>query len=291
VAFASAVVLLLGILGAANRGSDPDQVVAKAKAEVNRGRPEKAEALIDDIVHRDRANPTAFYVRGVARLRQKDYVGAAGDFEKSYEQGGDPRALECLTYCYGEAGAYSMSIYRANQAEAAGHVTPTLLTNRAYATLVTAPLDFDRREAAVRSARVDLDKAKKLNSAHQGAHFITAFLIVRRCLESRKFDEIAAALEELDRAIAIGPPAPDLFYYAALVRAHDPKKTPQTEVEIVNFIGQALAHGGDPAKFTIEPPFRFLRNNPAFQAAVKQPPGPKPDHDLYWSNPVAGALE
>src|SRR5262249_45096987 len=176
VALASLVVLVLGILGAANRGTDPDLIVAKAKAEVNRGRPEKAEALIDDIVHREKANAAAFYVRGVARLRQKDYVGAAGDFEKSYEQGGDPRALECLTYCHGEADNLRRSIFCANQAEAAGHVTATLLTNRAYATLVTAPLDFDRREAAVRSARVDLEQAKKLDSAHQGAHFITTFL-------------------------------------------------------------------------------------------------------------------
>ena len=180
---------------------------------------------------------------------------------------------------------------RADQAEAAGYVTATVLTNRAYATIFKAPLNLADRHDAYRTARRDLDRAITLEPTHQGAHFIRTFLIVRRCLELRETGDLTMAEDDIDQAIAIGPPAPDLFYYAALVRALNPKKTPQTEPQILDLIAQSLAHGGDPAKFTIEAPFKFMRPNPAFRVAVKLPVGPKPDHDVYWSNPVAGPVE
>src|SRR5205823_4936329 len=147
------------------------------------------------------------------------------------------------------------------------------------------------RREKYRNARRDLDRAIAEAPTHQGAHFLRAFLIGRWCGDFKEFDDLPLAEEDIDLAIASGPPAADLFYHAVLVRAMNPTKSPQAETQIVDLVAKAVAHGYNPVAFTFGPFFKPLKDKPAFQAAMKTPVGPTTDHDVYWSNPALDPIE
>jgi serine/threonine protein kinase len=283
-----AVQIGLGVMGSRDREPDEVRIVAEAKKALNSGRAAKAESMIDPLVQHEKADATAFFVRGLARMRQKQYTSAASDFEKAYEAGHDPRTLACLTFCYGRAAAEFDCIDRADKAEALGFQSAAVLANRAFATIRTAPEDPTRRRAAFDRARRDVDRAIELDPNLPSAYFVRAFLIVRRYHNWKETDGLKLAELDLDTAISLGPPAAELFQYAAMIRALNPEKTPERETQILDFIGKALAHGANPESFRVPPHFAFVRKNPAFEAILKTAAVQPNENTVRWSDPLPG---
>jgi tetratricopeptide (TPR) repeat protein len=313
---AIAAVLLLAAaltagLGTALAGgqSAAERDMQRGQAAYKEGRyPEAAEAF-SAVLRADASRTDALLARGRAyqQLGENDpkYFGAAaGDFGAADEQAPDGRAKAGYAYCLNRQGNLPGAILQYREALRANFENAAVWNNLAYSYLKRGEYE-SAQEAVARALQLD----PRLQAAYHNralALLPQAHRLRQRCLRAAAKptagDKLTQAradligvlrhcLEDMHRALELGPPSAELYLDAARFHAllAQEQPGPEARAACLEWLAKAARLGCKPVDIEQDRVFGPLRDEPRFQDILRQcssPPGQPPAPRLV--DPLGG---
>jgi tetratricopeptide (TPR) repeat protein len=193
----------------------------------------------------------AWFLCGVAHLRQQQYVLAAETLSRAEELQSDGLTCACLGYAHQMSKDVKAAPVYYEKALATGYESAALRNNLGYFHLKLGPAE---------KALESLDRAVALEATLQAAYHNRGcvYLLLetmRRATPGKRGlppattatrDKLLnAALDDLTRAIDIGPPSAELYKDAAQACAELGLAHPELRARAVEYLARALDHGID----------------------------------------------
>ena len=220
--------------------------------------------------------PASPFERGLVLFRQEQYGLAAGDFLEAGKAEKDGRAYGYAAYCLSVARAPAEALVPADEAIRLGSRTAPVYANRAYNNYKLGRLE---------EAQADCDEAIRLDPDLPAPRFTRA--VVHLAWYNRKRTVIPfEALADIDRATAGMPNAPEVWSVAAELYLLAPD-APGAEEKAIEAVRRAVLAGKAADQLRRKPVLQAREGHPAFEAALKQPPGPAaPPVNPHLANPI-----
>jgi serine/threonine protein kinase/Tfp pilus assembly protein PilF len=269
---AAAAVVALTALPAAYFARYPEPTALPAVAQVSRSallvnqgwqaydarRYRQAIGLFRKALDEDSNHGRAWVGLGRAYQSTVDFDAAIAAFEKAAAHDPDGRILACLAYCQQKNRLYARAIVSYARAIEAGYRPAEILNNLAHCHGNKGDLDTARRY---------LDRIIEENPAMQAARVQRAWAELRTAQGNSDYLP-TIGIEDIERAIEIGPPGPDLHYLGACLHAvcaTRGKPGNGHTGETLRHVQQAVQGGSDPRTFRAEPNIHaLLGNNPRY---------------------------
>ncbi len=208
--------------------------------------------------------------RTYLRLGDEHRTLALSDFQVADQlKPNDPAIKALIGCCESLSNQHDVALTLYDHAFKAGLVTPELLNNLGYS--------YERTNNYAK-AQERLDHALRLNPDLWVARLNRAVLDYRRALPLEQ--PLATALEDIERAVQIGPPCPQLHLEAARIYAYATQQKPELLHAVFRQLARAIEQGQDPNELIRDDSFSALRSLPEFERLTKATPREK-THDLY----------
>ncbi|MGH7174345.1 MAG: protein kinase domain-containing protein [Gemmataceae bacterium] len=247
-----------------------------------------AETHFDRALHAEPNEARYRFARGCARLQRSKYLPKdKARFEKilsdltSTKQGAaDPRTLEVHAYVQIRNQKYQQAIKLYNRIEKSGYRSVMVLNNRSYAYMSIFQWE---------KARIDLDRAVRLDPHCQAARYNRARIALRLRLQRKIQTLPSAALEDMEIALQLGPNTSALYRDAAVLYAQSANDDPHHAHfdRALCYLRQAIAAGEPPTQFNLSPSLTEALKRPEFAALIKaHSTQPSPQPELRLIDPV-----
>lgn len=262
-----------------------------------------AEQCHTGALEADRSRPAVWFDRGRSRVKQAEaaagrdaalkWVAALEDFNQADAlREGDGPTLACIAYCMSRKDNFGAATAAYGRAIEAGFPAARLLNNRARCLLLTPqkglPTEYDA------PARADLDAALRQQPGLRAAYCNRGALVLRQWTGGTRRQPIAGSvIDDLQRAIALGPPNGELFELAATAAAATAAHCSLPEWDgwrqrSLDYLHLAVSHGQDPNRLADHPVLKGLISAeefaqlPRIRSSVKTPPL----SSLLWADPI-----
>jgi tetratricopeptide (TPR) repeat protein len=262
-----------------------------------------AEQCYTGALEADRNRPAVWFDRGRSRVKQAEeaigrdaalkWTAALDDFnEADALRGEDGPTLACIAYCMSRKDSFRAAIEVYDRAIAGGFPAARLLNNRARCLLLAPqkgiPTEYDT------AARADLDAALREQPGLRAAYCNRAALVLRQWTGGNQRQPIAGtAIDDLQTAIAQGPPNGELFEAAATAAAATAARSSLQRWDgwkqrALAYLNLAVSYGQDPNRLADHPVLKNLISSEEFaelsriKSSVKTPPL----GSLLWADPI-----
>jgi tetratricopeptide (TPR) repeat protein len=284
----------------------------RAEAAYHAGDYDEAEKHFDGAVQADPTNLRFRFARGCARLKQsktlpenqaKDKLDQAwGDIRSTTDERLDAPQLATKAYQHNRGHNPDKAILCYDLLRQTAYYPVMVLNNRAYTYI-------QRKE--FKKARIDLDQAAQLDPNCQAVFYNRAMLACYEQMDAPSNSSLPPqALDDIERAIQLGPPSPMLYRDAALLYAQSlwldrshalvSLDTPivaafhfrmrqQRSERALAYLRQAIAEGWPFASIAKNYYFqRALRSHPAFADLhqIQPRPATTPPIELRLIDPI-----
>lgn len=249
-------VLTLSTIGGAawwaQRPTFAEREYATAIALYGNGKNEEAMRCLDRLFLAEGPSFERLLARGWVHQAAENWEWAAVDFEAANKLAPSGNLLAMLAYCRARAGRNPSAIVLYQKAIDAGYATAGIYNNLGVSFKnLGSPID----------AYPCFEEAIRLDENLQAAYANRASIVVNECHRGN-FKHLEQAINDIQKAIAIGPASAELFYNAAVLLAlcKDAEKTP----EILDYLSQAVEHGLSTEVLRVDPMFKNLVDDPRF---------------------------
>lgn len=208
------------------------------------------------------ASAEALFARGRTYQQLGQYQTAFQDYHSAYQLKSTPVFKACEGYCLSQIKSHKAAIAAYGLALDTGcDLTVLLNNNTGFSYLMLGQLD---------DAEIYLQRAIKIDGDLQAPHYNMTLVYLQRAAQGQPIPK--AAFIHATRAIEIGPRTTSLyrgiadFYVTAAKHNHDSKLIKAT----IDYVDKAVELGCEADIFESDGRYAFLRNEPAFQDALRR---------------------
>ncbi len=301
-AAAFGVVALLGGAAVAIDAARPPLAQRQFAAGVEmhqQGQFKEAVATFSAILDANPQGAEAFLARArafqeMAAADKRHYQSALADYQEADRLAPDGRAKAGIGFCLNQTDAdprFAIASYQA--ARSLGYETAALLNNLGCCQL---------KLGKIADAEVSLNRAIELNQRLQAAYHNRAMVHLKRAFQQpaakANADElkkcraeaaasIQAGMEDITRAVEIGPASAELYFDAARLHALAAKTDPFQKEVTLRYLRQAVDMKFNPSQLALDRTFSALAGDAAFQKLQETPPPTEsPPRAVRFVNPV-----
>ena len=252
----------------------PVRQYKQAAAEFNGGKMDEAIANLNPVIAAKPDDAAALFLRGLARMRLKEYQVALTDLEAARRVKSDPKILAAQAYCMCRLQYYREARFRYTEAMATGYDQVDAHNNLAYCYLWQKKFP---------QALALLDSAAELNPecAQIFLNRATIGLRAEYMGDKSRWEQILA---DCQRAIKLSPPNANIELLAAKIYSAHGRRDPRMLELSLEHLERACQLGlsEDKTALISSPDFTALKDFPRFQKAIEQLQkrggNPLPDH-------------
>lgn len=207
----------------------------------------------------------ALVARGRAHQKIGEFKLAIDDFLAARKQRPSPELTAAVGYCFSKLGNYFVAIQHYQEALAQGVNTVAVMNNLGFS--------LQQLKRPTESHRW-LTEAIRVSSNVQAPFVNRAVLDLQEVSRNKGYIPLQG-MEDIQRAIEIGPKSGQLFYFAAWLSVLTCQRDQSSFESVLDFLCRAVDCGFDPDALRNHPHLSMLADNARYQALFQRAKGPQ----------------